>query len=80
MLVEARVRPADIAFLRPEQDDKVKLTACDYAIYGGLPAKLEHISADTITGESGESFYLSKVRTERDYLGSKDGSLQLSRV
>ena len=77
LLVEAHVRPADIAFLRPEQDAKVKLTAYDYAIYGGLPAKLEHISADTITDENGESFYLIKVRTDRDYLGSKDGSLQI---
>ena len=33
LLVEAHVRPADIAFLRPDQDAKVKLTACDYAIY-----------------------------------------------
>ena len=77
LLVEAHVRPADIAFLRPEQDAKVKLTAYDYAIYGGLPAKLEHISADTITDEKGESFYLIKVRTDRDYLGSRDGSLRI---
>ena len=77
LLVEAHVRPADIAFLRPEQDATVKLTAYDFAIYGGLPAKLEHISADTITDEDGESFYLIKVRTERDYLGSMDGSLRI---
>jgi adhesin transport system membrane fusion protein len=77
LLVEAHVRPADIAFLRPDQDAKVKLTAYDYAIYGGLDAKLEHISADTITNEDGESFYLIRVRTERDYLGSRDGSLKI---
>jgi adhesin transport system membrane fusion protein len=77
LLVEAHVRPADIAFLRPEQDAKVKLTAYDYAIYGGLAAKLEHISADTITDENGESFYLIKVRTDKDYLGTKDGSLKI---
>ena len=77
LLVEAHVRPADIAFLRPDQDAKVKLTAYDYAIYGGLEAKLEHISADTITNEEGESFYLIRVRTERDYLGSSDGSLKI---
>ena len=77
LLVEAHVRPADIAFLRPDQDAKVKLTAYDYAIYGGLDAKLEHISADTITDENGESFYLIRVRTERDYLGTRDGSLKI---
>jgi adhesin transport system membrane fusion protein len=77
LLVEAHIRPADIAFLRPDQDVMVKLTAYDYAIYGGLKAKLEHISADTITDEDGESLYLIKVRTERDYLGSSDGSLKI---
>jgi adhesin transport system membrane fusion protein len=77
LLVEAHVRPADIAFLRPSQDAQVKLTAYDYAIYGGLPAKLEHISADTITNEDGESFYLIRVRTERSYLGTEDSPLKI---
>lgn len=77
LLVEAHVRPADIAFLRPDQDAQVKLTAYDFAVYGGLPAKLEHISADTITDENGDSFYLIKVRTERSYLGPEDNPLRI---
>ncbi len=77
LLVEAHVRPADIAFLRPNQDAQVKLTAYDYAIYGGLPAKLEHISADTITNEDGDSFYLIRVRTERSHLGTDDNPLKI---
>ncbi len=77
LLVEAHVRPADIAFLRPNQDAQVKLTAYDYAIYGGLPAKLEHISADTITDEQGDSFYLIRVRTERSYLGTEAAPLRI---
>jgi adhesin transport system membrane fusion protein len=77
LLVEAHVRPADIAFLRPDQHAKVKLTAYDYAIYGGLDAKLEHISADTITDEDGESYYLIKVRTDRSYLGSEEHPLEI---
>lgn len=77
LLVEAHVRPADIAFLRPDQHAKVKLTAYDYAIYGGLDAKLEHISADTITDEDGESYYLIRVRTDRNYLGSKEHPLEI---
>jgi hypothetical protein len=55
----------------------VKLTDCDFAIYGGLDAKLEHFSADTITGEGGEGYYLIKVRTVRDYPGSSEGSLRI---
>jgi adhesin transport system membrane fusion protein len=77
LLVEAHVRPADIAFLRPYQDAQVKLTAYDYAIYGGLPAKLEHISADTITDENGDSFYIIRVRTERSHLGTDDNPLEI---
>ena len=77
LLVEAHVRPADIAFLRPDQTAQVKLTAYDFAIYGGLPAKLEHISADTITDENGDSFYLIKVRTERSYLGTEENPLKI---
>ncbi len=77
LLVEAHIRPADIAFLRPDQDVQIKLTAYDFAIYGGLPAKLEHISADTITNENGDSFYLIRVRTEQAYLGSEDKPLKI---
>ncbi|MDH3526927.1 MAG: HlyD family type I secretion periplasmic adaptor subunit [Gammaproteobacteria bacterium] len=77
LLVEAHVRPADIAFLRPDQVAQVKLTAYDYAIYGGIPAKLEHISADTITDERGDSFFLIKVRTDRNYLGPEGNPLKI---
>lgn len=69
LLVEARIRPADIAFLRPGQEATVKITAYDFSIYGGLPSKLERISADTIVDEqSGESFYKIIVRTEQTFL------------
>jgi adhesin transport system membrane fusion protein len=64
LLVEARVRPRDIAFLRPGQEALVKITAYDFSIYGGFPAKLEQISADTILDEKKtESYYLVQVRT-----------------
>lgn len=69
LLVEARIRPADIAFLRPGQKATVKITAYDFSIYGGLPAKLERISADTIIDEqTGETFYKIIVRTEESTL------------
>jgi adhesin transport system membrane fusion protein len=74
LLVEAQIRPKDIAFLRPGQEAVVKLTAYDFAIYGGLKGKLERISADTITNEEGESFYQIRVRTNRNYLLAKDGT------
>ncbi len=64
LVVEARIRPADIAFIYPGQKAMVKLTAYDFAVYGGLPGEVADISADTITNEKGESFYRVKVRTE----------------
>jgi len=75
LLVEARIRPQDIAFLHPGQEAVVKFTAYDYTIYGGLQAKLEQIGADTITDEEGNSFYLIKLRTDKSHLGSADKPL-----
>ena len=41
-LVEAKIRPSDIAFLHPGQEAIVKIAAYDYSIFGSLPAKLVH--------------------------------------
>jgi len=75
LLVEARIRPQDIAFLHPGQEAMVKFTAYDFTIYGGLKAKLEQIGADTITDEEGNTFYLIKLRTDRSHLGSDEKPL-----
>ena len=71
LLIEAKIRPQDIAFLRPGQEATIKFTAYDFAIYGGLTAKVEHISADTIADERGDSFYLVRLRTETNFLGTE---------
>lgn len=68
LLVEARVLPADVAFLKPGQKATVKLTAYDFSIYGGLTATLERISADTIVDERGDSYYQIIVRTDKSEL------------
>jgi adhesin transport system membrane fusion protein len=70
LLIEAKVRPQDVAFLHPGQKAMVKFSAYDYTIYGGLPAKLELIGADTTTDDKGNTFYLIQVRTDRNHLGS----------
>ena len=77
LLIDARVRPADIAFIRPGQAATVKITAYDYSIYGGLDGKVEDISADTITNEKGESFYRVRVRTDRNHLGTPQKPLAI---
>ena len=66
LVVEAKVKPQDVAFLRPGQEVMVKVSAYDFSIYGGLEGKLESISADTIEDKRGEHFYLVKVRTQKN--------------
>lgn len=75
LLIEAKVRPQDVAFLHPGQKAMVKFSAYDYTVYGGLKANLELISADTITDEEGNSFYLIQVRTDKSHLGSEENPL-----
>lgn len=71
LLVEAQIRPGDIAFLHPGQDAMIKITAYDFSIYGGLKGELVDISADTITNEKGESFYRVRLRTHETELKRK---------
>jgi adhesin transport system membrane fusion protein len=79
LLVEAKVRPADVAFLHPGQPATVKITAYDYSIYGGLKARVEDISADTIKddGPNGGTFFRVTLRTEKNSLGTVDKPLPI---
>ncbi len=69
LLIEAKIRPSDIAYLHPGQEAKVKFTAYDFSVMGGLDGKVVHISPDTIMDEQNESFYLVRVETSRVFTG-----------
>lgn len=69
LLLEAKIKPQDIAFLHPKQKAHVKFTAYDFIIYGGLEAHIEHIAADTVMDENGNPFYTIRVRTSESNLG-----------
>jgi len=69
LLIELRIKPADIASVRIGQTARLKFSAYDFAVHGSLPSKVTFISADTITDEDGNSYYLLRVKPERDYLG-----------
>jgi len=75
LLIEARISPRDIAFIHPDQDAKVKITAYDYSIYGGLEGKVVTISPDTIQDEvKPENFYYRVfIRTASNALENKAG-------
>ena len=77
LLVEAQLRPADIAFVRPGQPAIVKVTAYDFSIFGGLEAELEQISADTIQDERGERWFRVRLRTQKAHLGTEEKPLPI---
>jgi len=77
LLVEAKIKPSDIAFLSPNLKATVKFTAYDFTLYGGLEARVEHISADSIVDKQGNSYYLVNVRTTKNYLGTENAPLPI---
>lgn len=78
LLVEARIKPADIGFLRIGQEARVRLTAYDSSRYGALKGRIEHISPDAIADEENrERYYLIKVRTDSNVMTTRDGELKI---
>lgn len=77
VVVETKIKPSDIAFIYPGQKAILKFTAYDYAIYGGLDGEVALISADTITDEKGEEFYLVRVKCSKNYLGTEENKKQI---
>ncbi|OGV28548.1 MAG: hemolysin secretion protein D [Legionellales bacterium RIFCSPHIGHO2_12_FULL_35_11] len=80
LLIETKIRPSDVGFIHPNQKVMVKISAYDFSIYGGLDGVVEQISADTITDEEDkkkESYYIVLVRTNKNYLGTKEKPLYI---
>lgn len=77
LVIEAKIKPEDIAFIYPNQDAMVRLTAYDFSVYGGLKAKVVNISADTLEGKQGEIYYLVKVSTKSNHFEYKGKSLPI---
>lgn len=75
LLIEARISPRDIAFIHPGQRANVKISAYDYAVYGGLDGTVTSISADTIQDETNPDIYYYRVfiQTESDALHNDAG-------
>lgn len=78
LIAEVKIKPADVAFLRPGLKTMVKFTAYDFSIYGGLEGVVKQISANTETDEKkGESYYLVQILTNKNHLGSEDKPLRI---
>jgi len=76
LIIEAKIKPSDIAFLYPGQKAVVKITAYDFGIYGGLDGEVSRISADTIIDRKENSYYLVRIKTDRSYLGGAKGDIE----
>jgi adhesin transport system membrane fusion protein len=78
LYLEIKIKPTDIAFIRPGAEASVKFSAYDYSIYGGLTGKVVSISPDSITDEKeNQTYYLVKIETKKNYLGSKEHPLRI---
>lgn len=79
LLVEAYIQPADIAFLFPGQKVKVKITAYDYARYGGLDGEIIRIGADTIQrpDRKEEEVFVAEIRTDTTILDGAGEEVQI---
>jgi adhesin transport system membrane fusion protein len=74
LLIEAMVKPQDIAFVRIGQRARVNISAYDSAVYGSLHGAVVAISPDVTTNEkTGESFYTVQVRTDSNALRDRSG-------
>ncbi len=80
LFVEARVRPEDIANIRPGQEATVKLSAYDYTIYGTLKGRVDVISADTFKDErrpESEPHYKVTVRVDLNDLSDRQAAMEI---
>ena len=74
LLIEARVKPEDISFVRMGQPAKISITAYDRAVYGTLDGEVVSISPDAVSEErTGETYYVVRVRTRANDLRDPRG-------
>lgn len=77
LIVEAKIKPSDIAFIYYGQKAIVKFSAYDFSIYGGLDGEVILISADTIKDEKDNVFYTVRIQTKQNFLGDKKKPLKI---
>lgn len=77
LLIETKIPPKDIGFIRQDQKAKVKLSAYDFAVYGGLDGKVERVSADSITDDKGMTFFIVNVSIPQNFVGEKQDKLHI---
>ena len=77
LLIEVRIKPADIAYIDVGQEARLKFTAYDFAIHGSIKGAVSFVSADTVTDDEGVSYFVARVRPEKPYLGVKSNPMMI---
>jgi len=77
LFFEMKIKPSDIAFIHPGAEAKIKISAYDFAIHGGLIGKVVSISPDTVTDEKDNTFYQIHVESDKNYLGTNENPLKI---
>ena len=73
LLVESRISPADVAFVRQGQTARVQVTAYDYSLYGALKGKVEHVAPDAVVDQrTGEAYFLVRIALPNQCFATKD--------
>ncbi len=78
LVIEAKLNPTDVGYVRIGQLAVVKITTYDFVRYGGLDGEIINLSADSYTDQNGATYFRVVVRTDRNYLGDKPGDFQIS--
>ena len=77
LLIEVKIKPADIAFIYVGQVAKVKFSAYDFSIFGSLDGKVESISADSIKDEKDVTYFKVRIKTDKSYLERNKKELKI---
>ncbi|RXK11788.1 hemolysin secretion protein D [Halarcobacter mediterraneus] len=77
LIVEVKILPSDIAFIYQGQKAIVKFSAYDFSIYGGLEGEVINISPDTITEKDDKTYYLVRIKTEKNYIGTEEKQMKI---
>ncbi|MGY8991863.1 MAG: hypothetical protein ACKVHL_09775 [Rhodospirillales bacterium] len=78
LVINARLSPTDRAFVEANQKVTVKLSAYDYARYGGLKGNVQMVAPDSSTDDKGNPYFRLVVETEKTYLGEKEGEYPIT--
>jgi len=78
LVVEVELAPEDVGYVKIGQPALVKVTSYDFVRYGGLEGRVDFIAPDTDLDPDGNPYFLVKVKTDKAYLGTKEGDLPIT--